>query len=155
MNNEIDSVSNDKAKEALESIVKLESAGWRRAVPKRWFGAGIAILVGSMFAIYALADPYPYILFPILGLAIFITAAREKTGAYGRDFPGTKANRWAMVLFTTVLMIVFFGSIYIRRAYDLAWVPLLAGLLVALVIFLISESERRAYLSKAEDGQAE
>ena len=106
-----DDVSPDEAQKALESVVKMEGAGWRRAVPDRWFGTGIAVLVASMFALYALQDPYPYIVFPIIGLALFIVFAREKRGAYGRDFPGTKANIWAMVLFTAVLLVIFFGSI--------------------------------------------
>ncbi|HFE63290.1 MAG TPA: hypothetical protein ENK14_02600, partial [Caldithrix sp.] len=72
--NDIDNLSPEEAKEALESVVNMESAGWRRAVPDRWFGAVVAVLIASLFALYALEDPYPYIVFPILGLAIFITA---------------------------------------------------------------------------------
>ena len=32
---------------------------------------------------------------PILGLPIFITAAREKSGAYGREFPTNAKSVWA------------------------------------------------------------
>ncbi len=154
MIDDIDNVSPDEAQEALESVVKMEGAGWRRAVPDRWFGAGVAVLIASLYALYALEDPYPYILFPIVGLAVFITTARENSGAYGRDFPTGKASVWALVLFVVVMLIVFFGSIVIRRTYDAAWVPLVAGLLVGLIVFLASESERRAYLTKTEQGAA-
>ena len=154
MIDDIDNVSPDEAQEALESIVKIERASWRRAVPDRWFGAGVAVLIGSLFALYALEDPYPYIVFPIVGLAVFITTVREKSGAYGRDFPRTTANLWAIVLFVAVLLVVFFGSIVIRRTYDAAWVPLVAGLVVGLTVFLASENERRAYLRKADQEEA-
>ena len=154
MIDDIDNVSPDEAQEALESIVKIERAGWRRAVPDRWFGAGVAVLIASLFALYALEDPYPYIVFPIVGLAVFITTVREKSGAYGRDFPRTTANLWAIVLFVVVLLVVFFGSIVIRRTYDAAWVPLVAGLAVGLMVFLASENERRAYLRKADQEEA-
>ena len=154
MSNDVKKLSPEEAQEALESVVKMEDSGWRRAVPDRWFGAGVAILIGSLFAVYALQDPYPYILFPILGLAIFISSAREKKGAYGRDFP-SNTNVWAMILFTTVLLVVFFGSIVIRRTYDAAWVPLVAGLLVGLLVFWASEGERRAYLDKTSSGEIE
>ena len=154
MIDDIDNVSPDEAQEALESIVKIERAGWRRAVPDRWFGAGVAVLIASLFALYALEDPYPYIVFPIVGLAVFITTVREKSGAYGRDFPRTTANLWAIVLFVVVLLVVFFGSIVIRRTYDAAWVPLVAGLVVGLMVFLASENERRAYLRKADQEEA-
>ena len=150
MIDDIDNVSPAEAQEALESVVKMERAGWRRAVPDRWFGAGVAILIASLYSLYALEDPYPYIVFPIIGLAVFITTVRDKSGAYGREFPSTKANAWAMVLFVVVMLIVFFGSIVIRRTYDAVWVPLVAGLLVGLMVFLASESERRAYLTKTD-----
>ncbi len=146
----IDKVSPDEAQQALESVVKMEGAGWRRAVPDRCFGAGVAALIASLFALYALEDPYPYIVFPIVGMAVFITAAREKSGAYGRDFPSTKVNVWVFVLFVAAMLIVFFGSIVIRRMYDAAWVSLVAGLLVGVIVFLISESERRAYLARTD-----
>ena len=150
MIDDLDNVSPAEAQEALESVVKMERAGWRRAVPDRWFGAGVAVLIASLYCLYALEDPYPYIVFPIIGLAVFITTARDKSGAYGREFPSTKANAWAMVLFVAVMLIVFFGSIVIRRTYDAVWVPLVAGLLVGLMVFLASESERRAYLTKTD-----
>ena len=150
MIDDIDNVSPDEAQEALESVVKTGRAGWRRAVPDRWFGAGVAVLIASLYCLYALEDPYPYIVFPIIGLAVFITTARDKSGAYGREFPSTKTNAWAMVLFVAVMLIVFFGSIVIRRTYDAVWVPLVAGLLVGLMVFLASESERRAYLTKTD-----
>ena len=143
-------LSPHEAQQALESIGEMERAGWRRGVPDRWFGVGIAILIASLFALYALEDPYQYIPFPIIGLALFIIAAREKSGAYGRDFPNKAPNIWALVLSCVVLLTIFFGSIIIRRAYDLAWVPLAAGLLVGLLVFLASESERRAYLKKSQ-----
>ena len=152
MNNDIDNVRPDEAQDALDSIVKMEESGWRHAVPDRWFGAGVALLIGSMFAIYALQDPYPYIVFPILGLALFITAARDKSGAYGRDFPST-STLWPKLLVIAVLIIVFFGSIYIRRAFDAAWVPLVVGLLIGLMVFMASEGERRAYLARIDQGK--
>ena len=48
MIDDIDNVSPDEAQEALESVVKMEGAGWRRAVPGRWFGAGVAVLIASL-----------------------------------------------------------------------------------------------------------
>jgi len=152
--NEFNNPTEREAKEALASIETMESAGYRRAVHERWFGVGIAVLIASMFAIYALKDPYPYIVFPIIGLGLLIAAAREKAGAYARDFPATKANRWALVLLGAAMVLVFFGSIFVRRAYDLYWVPIIVGLLVGLAVFWLSESERRSYLAKAGGGQA-
>ncbi|NIA26833.1 MAG: hypothetical protein GWP02_02175 [Desulfobulbaceae bacterium] len=147
--NETNKPTGQEAKEALASIETMESAGYRRAVPRRWFGAGVAFLVAGLFALYALEDPYPYIVFPIIGLGVLIAAARDKAGAYGRDFPGTKANRRAFVLVVVAMIVMFFGTVFVRRAYDLYWVPIIVGLLVGLVVFWLSESERRSYLARA------
>jgi len=46
----VDNLTPNQGKKALESVVKMEDAGWRRAVPGRWFGAGVAVLIASMFA---------------------------------------------------------------------------------------------------------
>lgn len=54
MSNDIEKLSPEEAQQALEYVVKMEDSGWRRAVPDRWFGAGVAILIGSLFAVYAL-----------------------------------------------------------------------------------------------------
>lgn len=153
MTNEKENLTPDEAREALDSVAKMEGAGWRRAVPERWFGAGIATLIGSMFAVYALQDPYPYIVFPIIGFAVLIASGREKVGAYGRVFPDGKSNKWMLALFAAVLLVVFFGSIFIRRTYDAPWVSVITGLLVGLTVFLASEHERRAYIAKAGGGQ--
>jgi hypothetical protein len=54
-----------------------------------------------------------------------------------------------------VLLVIFFGSIVIRRTYDAAWVSVVAGMLVGLIVFLASKRERRAYLAKAGGDQQE
>ncbi len=86
-------------------------------------------------------------------MATLIASSREKLGAYGRDFPDSKANKWVLVLIVAVLLVVFFGSIVIRRTYDAAWVSVVTGSLVGLTVFLASERERRAYIAKAGGGQ--
>ena len=142
--------SKEEASEALEIVSNMQRAGNRRAVPRRWFGAAVASLIACLFALYALRDPYPYIVFPILGFAILITASRETAGAYGRDFSGSKASILTLTVFAIAMVSLFFGAIYIRRAYDLSWVSLAAGLIAGLVVFGLSEAERRSYLTRAE-----
>ena len=41
MMHEKDNLTGDEAKDALDSIKTMESAGYRLAVPRRWFGVGI------------------------------------------------------------------------------------------------------------------
>lgn len=152
MSNE-NGISRETAKKALASVKTMQSAGYRRAVPQRWFGAGVAFFVASMFAVYALQDPYPYIVFPILGLALFIAISREQIGAYARDFPST--NAWALPVCAALLVTLFFASIYFRRAYDIPLLSVGVGVLVGLLIFYLSEDERRSYINKAAAGGVE
>ena len=148
MVDEIHNVTTDQAQGALDSVSRMERAGWRRAAPPRWFGAGVAFFTACLFAIYALENPYPYIVFPFVGLAVFIAIGREKVGAYGRDFPTTTASIWAFVAFMFVMVVIFFGAVVVRRAYDAAWAPVAVGVLVGLCLYLANEKERRHYLTK-------
>ncbi len=143
-----------EAQDALNAAKQMEASGWRRATPKKHVGAGVGALIGSMFAIYALPNPSAYIVFPILGLAIFIAATREKSGVQGRALPQEATQKKKNVFFGALalasLVALFFATIFIRRAYDLVWVPLLVGALVAIAVYVISQKERRAYIAKAD-----
>jgi hypothetical protein len=147
-----DRPSRNEAQAALGTVSALAEAGRNRAAPTRWFGAGVALLIASLFALYALDDPYPYIVLPIIGLAVFITAMREAGSAYGRDFVASKAYLLGFVALSAILVAVLIGSIAIRRTFDMAWVPIVAGLGVGLVLFLVNESARRALLARRRTG---
>lgn len=114
----------------------------RQAVPSRWLGIGAGLMIALLFALYALDDPYPYIVFPIVGLGVVFAAAR---GTRKPDIPAAKVNFGALVPVTTVMLFVFFGSIIARRIYDIPWLPIAAGLLVGLVVFLLNEHARRTH----------
>ncbi|MGI9464622.1 MAG: hypothetical protein ACR2OM_11810 [Aestuariivirgaceae bacterium] len=139
------------AEDTRGSPVNMRDTAGKRTPPSRWFGIGAGLLVASLIALYALPDPYPYIVFPIAGLGIFITAARAKSGAHKHALLAIKANMWASVPVVAMLFFVFFGSVVIRRTYDVYWVPIIAGLLVGLTMFLINESARRSYLARSGD----
>jgi hypothetical protein len=42
------------------------------------------------------------------------------------------------------LVTLFFGGIYVRRAFDLAWVPIVTGVVAGSALLLLSEHERRS-----------
>ena len=143
----------DEAKDALDSVDKMQRAGWRRAVPPRWYGAGISLIVAIGFSLYALEDPGSFPgLFISLGIAIFVSISRAKIRVSGKELPDTKTGIWALAGVCVFLLALFFGGIFVRRTFDLAWVPLLTGLIAGVTIFLLNESERRYYIAKADDG---
>ena len=146
-------ISSDEARDALDSVETLQRSGFRRAVKPRWFGLGLSLLVGIGFALYSLEDPgnLPGLLI-CLGVVLFISLGRTQTGVSGNTFPGTARGVLAMIVLIIFLLALFFGGIYVRRAYELAWVPVVTGLVASLTLFLISEGERRYYLTRAANG---
>ncbi len=142
-----------EARDALNSVEKMQSAGFRRASPPRWYGVGIALIVTIGFSLYALEDPGSYPgLFIALGIALFVGFSREKIGAFGKELPDTKVGMWALAGVCAFLLVLFFGGIYIRRAYDVAWMPLVTGLTAGITIYLLNESARRYYHAKNDGG---
>jgi hypothetical protein len=143
----------DEAKNALDSVSKMQSAGVRRAMPPRWYGFGIALIVTVGFSLYALETPGSLPgLFIALGVALFIGFSRGKSGAIGKELPDTKTGIWVLAGVCIFLLVLFFGGIYLRRAYDLSWIPLVTGLIAGITIYLLSKSERQYYLTKSNDG---
>jgi hypothetical protein len=141
-----DSIRPDEAQDALNTIQKMKAAGRKRGVPPRWYGIGIALIVTIGFALYAQQDPGDFPgLFIALGVALFAASSRDKIGAMGRAVPDTRAAMWGLFGVSVFLMALFFGGIYFRRAYDLAWIPVATGLIAGMTLFLLSESERRHY----------
>ena len=147
-------LSNEEARDALDSVEQMKRSGYRRAVKPRWMGVGLSLVVATGFALYSLEDPgnLPALLL-VLGVVTFVSLGQRATGASGQTFPGTLRGNFALAVLITSLLVLFFGAIYVRRAYDLAWVPVISGLVAGLVLFLLSESERRHYLAKAADGK--
>jgi len=146
-------IKSDEAQDALDSIEKMKNSGFRRAAPPRWYAVGMSVIVAIGFALYALESPgNTPALFVVLGIALFVGFSREKLGAFGKELPDTKVGVWALAGICAFLFALFFGGIFIRRAYDISWVPLVTGLIAGITIYLLSESERRYYLAKTNDG---
>jgi uncharacterized membrane protein YjjP (DUF1212 family) len=137
-------VSADEAKEALSTIENVQSASRRRAAPPRLFGAAIATLVATGFALYAQESPGDFPgLFIVLGTVLLVAHFRDKTGVNARAFPDSSLGRWSLLGVVVVLCVLFFGGIYVRRAYDVAWIPVVTGLIAGGLIYWLAASEQR------------
>lgn len=121
-------------------------------VYSRWYGVGVAFYSASLFALYALDDPSHYIWMPILGLALLGARFHQKSKARMPRGDVVKVNRGLVALFIIVLLLMFFGSVFLRRAYDLVWVPIVAGLIVGAVLFLLARRERGLFFDRSGDG---
>lgn len=147
-----DPIQADEAQAALDSVEKMGEAGRRRAVPPRLFDIGMPIIVAVGFGLYAQEDPggMPGLVI-LLGTALFMASSRGKTGVRSKAGPATKRGTAAFAVLIAFLLILFFGGITIRRTYDLAWVPVVTGLVAGLTLFLLNQSERRRHLPKSDD----
>lgn len=142
----------DNAKAALDSIAEKQRAAFRRAVLPRWYSAGLALIVAVGFSLYALEQPGNMpALFIVLGLALFIGASRNRIAASGKELPDTRIGVLALIAVCVFLLALFFGGIIARRAYDIAWLPVLTGCIAGATIFLLGESERRYNLTRSAD----
>ena len=148
------SIRADEAQDALHTIEDMHTAGRKRAAPPHWYGIGISLIVATGFALYAQKDPgsIPGLVIA-LGTALLVVSSRDKAGAIGKTIPDTRSGIWALVAVAAFLLTLFFGGIYVRRAFDLAWVPIATGLIAGITIFLLSVSERRYYLGKVDNGK--
>ena len=146
-------VKPDEAQAALDSIEEMQRAGFGRASPPRWFSVGLSIIVAIGFALYAMEDPgNTPVLFLVLGTALFIGASRARIGVLGKELPDTSTGVWALAGICLLLLVLFFGGIYVRRAYDIAWIPLATGFIAGATIFVLGESERRHNRMRASGG---
>ena len=149
---EDDSMQPEQAQGALDTVENMRTAGLKRAVAPRWYGIGISSIVAIGFGLYAQKDPgsTPALVIA-LGTALLVTASRNKIGVLGKSIPDTRSGIWGLVALVAFLIAMFFGGIIIRRSYDLAWVPVVTGLVAGGTLFLLSESERRHHLPKSDD----
>ena len=134
----------EEARDALDAVENMRGAGLKRAVPPRWFGVGMSAVVAVGFALYAQKDPGSLpVLVIALGTALFASANRSKSGAVGKAIPDTRSGVWALIALCLFLVTLFFGGIYVRREFDLAWVPIVTGAVAGIALLVLSEHERR------------
>jgi Na+/H+ antiporter NhaD/arsenite permease-like protein len=142
-----------EAQDALDSVEEMQRAGFRRAIPPRWFGVGMSLIVAIGFALYTQDDPGVIpVLFIAIGTALLMIAARDKNGViFGRARPESRVGFLAAAGVLLFFLALFFGGIFVKRAYDIPWAPLVTGLIAGVTILLLSESERRHYRAKSDE----
>ncbi len=146
-----DPIQTGEAQAALDTVEEMRGAGLRRAVPPRRYDIGMSAIVAIGFGLYAQEDPgsMPGLVLA-LGTVLLVASSRDKTGVLGKALPDTRTGIAAFTVLIVFLVALFFGGIIVRRAYDLAWAPLVTGLIAGITLFILSESERRRYLPTAD-----
>lgn len=154
LTDETDRIEPNEAREALDSIQEMERTGLRRAIPPRWFGATIAPISGALVAVVtAKASVVSALL--IAALALVFEYQRRNGGASPRAFPSNAAGIAAVICLIGLFFLLVVGGRAFRDMFGFAWAPLASGAALAIVVFILSVSDRREMLAKigAERGE--
>ena len=134
----------DEAKEALSTIDAVQSASRKRSATPLWYGIGIALIMMIGFSLYSQEDPGDLPgLFIVLGTALLVGYFNDKTGVNAKAIPDSAIGILAFIGVVAFLLVLFFGGIYVRRAFDLPWVPVVTGLIAGATILWLCANERR------------
>jgi O-antigen/teichoic acid export membrane protein len=142
-------IDSEEAKRALQSIRNLEGIALQRAMPARWFGMAIALVVGLLVFLIA-AGLREYYIFPIIALPIIIAIHRIKSKALPRMIGMNKKNIIALVGIIAFMLALIFLAIYIRDYYGTLLGAIASGVIATLVVYWISWSERKVYQNKID-----
>ena len=134
----------EEARDALDTIDAVQSASKKRAATPLWYGIGIALITTIGFSLYAQEDPGDFPgLFIILGTVLLVGYFNDKTGVNAKASPNSAIGVLVFVGIVTFLLVLFFGGIYVRRAFDLPWGPVVTGITAGATILWLCASERR------------
>jgi hypothetical protein len=131
---------------ALEQAAQARAALVERARAPRWYHPALGLLVGGLVAVQA-AAPAVSIAFLALffaGLALLIRAYQRHTGMWISGMRRGR-TRWLAVATAAVIMVLMLGSIWLRQERGLAWAPVAAGAIAAVLMTLAGFAWEAAY----------
>jgi hypothetical protein len=134
-----------EASAALDSIGDMTRAAVKRGLRPRWFAASLSLWVGATTVAKAYNGPIAdaataaLVVGGFLGLALW----RSRIVARVRAVYGAVGTVAAVAMIIAVLAILLVGD-RAFEVYDVSWAPLATGGVVAAVLFLAFEVERRA-----------
>jgi hypothetical protein len=138
----------DEAQQALDLIVEMETAAYRRATPPSWFVVSIALLTGGLVTL-AVVDMRHLQVLLILGIGMMISYQSQKMGVSLKTFPMKLMIIAVMLLAPLYFGIIIIGQLFIPTV-GLTIASTSAGLIFSIVVYLLSLVERRLYLRKTD-----
>lgn len=111
-----------------------------------WYDAGYAFACGVLVLGQGLPTVYG-LLCTMLGigvLALIVRAYREQAGVWVNGY-GPKRARWAAIGLGVLLLGLMGASIWFGRIQDIVWVPVMNGLIAALLAVVGSRIWMRLY----------
>ena len=152
MTNDTNKMDAEDAKNALDSIQSLESTALQHAMPSKWFGIAMAIIVGLL--VFLVGSGFrDYYVFPILAIPLLIAVQRSKAKASPKVEPLSKPGLAALSGLLVFFVLLIVAAIVLRTNYGLAPAPAICGLIATITIYLVSNSERKDYQNRINKGR--
>jgi 4-amino-4-deoxy-L-arabinose transferase-like glycosyltransferase len=149
MTNDTAKIDSAEAKRKLESIKSLEGMALHQAMPSKWFGLAIALVVGLLVFLIG-AGLREYYVFPIIALPIIIAIQRYKTKASPRAITMNKKTIIALVGLIAFILGLILLAIYIRDSYGTLLGAIVSGVIATLAAYCISWFERKEYQGRID-----
>ena len=144
----------DQHNEALSDVKKSEAAALKAALPKKWFGFAIAIIVGGLVATNG-SEYHQYSGYLIIGLGLVIAVHHQQTGATPLTFSNNKTSISALLLIILFFLLITAIVRYTSSQLGMTWTPYLGGGFVGVIVYLLSIRERKNYIKKIKEAGLE
>lgn len=134
MANEMTRPNADEASDALASIEKMTASGLKRGQYPRWYAVALSLWGGTLAATVG-SWLWPLVL---VGGLIAYYFWRKRTDARIKEIRSTR-DLWVVLALSAVVGLIFVVGLIGPQYFDWPWAPLLAGVVVAVVLFAATE----------------
>ena len=147
MPNTTELTSPDEAKAALASVEQMTITGMKRGLYSRRFAVVMSLWAGVLATLVGLDSPI-WLLWLFAGIFAFF-AWRRKQGAWIQEVQSPR-ELWRVIPLGLLGGAVFIGGNVAQRDFGLGWAPFVAGAVLAVGLFLLTELGHRAARARIE-----
>lgn len=144
-------IQSKEAKEALDSINKMQQAGLKRVLlTPRWLGAILGILIGTQIALLG-AEIRTYNTILIVLIVIMAIAIINKTQSAGVTERTLFSKRTIIISFICIIPLYFLAIIsgqYLMNHFEYNWAPIVIGSFFTIGIWFLILAAYRSYNKK-------
>lgn len=124
----------DEARSALASVEQFSSTGLKRGLYPRWFAVAMSLWAGVLAATVGMAVWLLIFGGGLIGYWLW----RRRVGAWVREI-NSRADLWRVITLSIVFGGLFVGGYVGRYHYELPWAPIVAGVVVAIGLYVTTE----------------
>jgi len=142
-----DKINTDDATKALNTIMQMERTSLQQSMPPIWFGVLMALAMGILIFTIA-AGLRDYYVFPIIAIPLILAIRSKKTQVSPKTISLGVTGKTALFSLIVTFLALIAGGRFFMEVYKLTWSPIVAGIIAATLVYLLSVGERRDHLKK-------